>query len=87
MFQAHDCDQADPAADGWTAAEIFSRGTCLTYDEVILMPGYISFPVDRVDLLTKVSKNLTIRAPVVKTFPLIVYYHYDSGRGALRFGL
>jgi IMP dehydrogenase len=53
--------------DGLPLSKIFDHGTCYTYDDLILHPGYIDFPADKVDLSTMLSRNLSLRTPVVSS--------------------
>ncbi|RME72523.1 MAG: IMP dehydrogenase [Planctomycetota bacterium] len=54
--------------DGLDARRFFSEaGQGLTYDDLILLPGHIDFPVDAVQLHTRVSRNITLRAPIVSS--------------------
>ena len=40
---------------------------CYTYDDVIFHPGHIDFAADAVDLRTKLTRNITIRTPIVSS--------------------
>ena len=40
---------------------------CYTYDDVIFHPGHINFAADTVDLETKLTRNITIRTPIVSS--------------------
>jgi IMP dehydrogenase len=40
---------------------------CYTYDDVIFHPGHINFAADQVDLSTKLTRNITIRTPIVSS--------------------
>ncbi|TDH73096.1 hypothetical protein CCR75_004721 [Bremia lactucae] len=56
--------------DGCTALDIFvknNKGQGYTYDDLILMPGHISFGVDAVNLETKVSRNISLHLPLVSS--------------------
>ncbi|KAF4324014.1 hypothetical protein BBO99_00002499 [Phytophthora kernoviae] len=56
--------------DGRTAIDIFvnkNNGAGYTYDDLILMPGHIDFGVDAVKLETKVSRNISLRLPLVSS--------------------
>jgi IMP dehydrogenase len=52
--------------DAWSADEVFhDKAVGYAYDDVILMPGYIDFDVGSVDLTNRVSRNLTLKLPLV----------------------
>jgi len=53
--------------DGLPFSKIFDHGTCYTYDDIILHPGYIDFPADKVNLSTMLSRNLSLQTPVVSS--------------------
>ena len=53
-----------------TAKSIFhSNASCVayTYDDLIVMPYHINFPTHEVDLSTKLTKNITLKAPFVSS--------------------
>jgi len=50
---------------GITAARMFEKGEGITYDDYILMPGYISFPLSEVQLDTRLTREIRLRQPVV----------------------
>ncbi|CAB1099872.1 unnamed protein product [Ectocarpus sp. CCAP 1310/34] len=56
--------------DGFSAETIFKATTgCqgLTYDDVILMPGHISFSAEDIDLESHVTKNIKLKTPLVSS--------------------
>lgn len=53
--------------DGLTGRELFSRGKGLTYDDFIVLPGYIDFQASDVDLETQVTRNIKIKRPLVSS--------------------
>lgn len=53
--------------DGVTAEELFSGPEGLTYRDFLMLPGYIDFNVDEVDLTTKLTRGLVLRRPVVSS--------------------
>lgn len=53
------------ADDGFSATHLFSQGVSYTYDDVIMLPGYISFPADAVDLSTRLSRRIPLSIPCV----------------------
>eukprot|EP00388_Colpodella_angusta_P026532 GDKK01006068.1.p1 GENE.GDKK01006068.1~~GDKK01006068.1.p1 ORF type:complete len:518 (+),score=130.01 GDKK01006068.1:32-1555(+) len=54
-------------ADGCTASQIFTGPIAYTYDDIIMMPGYINFSVNDVTLHTRLTRNINIRLPVVSS--------------------
>lgn len=50
--------------DGMSARELFSQGTGYTYDDFILLPGHIDFSADDVSLETRLTRNVTLNAPL-----------------------
>ena len=50
--------------DGVNARELFSRQRSLTYDDLILLPGYIDFGVDAVDLSSKLTREISLATPL-----------------------
>lgn len=54
--------------DGLSASQLMdpSRGG-LTYNDFLILPGYISFPSDQVSLETKLTKNISIKTPFVSS--------------------
>ena len=56
--------------DGCSAEEVFitkNNGMGLTYDDLILLPGHIDFAVHEVDLSSKLSRNITLKLPLVSS--------------------
>ncbi len=53
--------------DGLDAATLFESGKGLTYSDFILLPGYIDFAVDDVELETKFSRDITLKVPFVSS--------------------
>ncbi|XP_008796263.2 inosine-5'-monophosphate dehydrogenase-like [Phoenix dactylifera] len=51
--------------DGFAAGRLFSQGVSYTYDDVILLPHYIDFPADAVDLSTRLSRRVPLSIPCV----------------------
>ena len=53
-------------ADAWCADEVFhSKAVGYSYDDVILMPGFIDFPVESVNLSSKITRRITLNLPLV----------------------
>lgn len=53
--------------DGLTGAQLFSNGDGLTYNDFILLPGFIDFTADEVDLTSALTKKITLQAPLVSS--------------------
>ena len=53
--------------DGFSAAQLFGKGVCYTYDDVIFHPGHIDFGAPEVELTTKLTRNISIRTPIVSS--------------------
>ena len=54
-------------SDGLTTEELFQNHDGLTYNDFIILPGYIHFPSDHVSLTSKLTKQLRIRTPFVSS--------------------
>lgn len=65
----HDINDEDPFSgeDGSSAAELFGRGDGMTYDDFLVLPGYIDFAPDQVDLQSPITKRLKINVPLVSS--------------------
>lgn len=46
---------------------MFNQGTSYTYDDVIFMPGHIYFGAHEVDLTSNVTRNISLRTPLVSS--------------------
>jgi len=53
--------------DGITGAQLMAEGGGLTYNDFILLPGYIDFVPEECDLTSALTKKITIRAPLVSS--------------------
>lgn len=53
--------------DGVSAAELFSKGDGLTYNDFIILPGYVDFITGDVDLVSQLTKKITLKAPLVSS--------------------
>lgn len=52
---------------GVTAAELFGEGQGITYDDFIMLPGYISFGLDDVEMDTRLTREIVLKRPVVSS--------------------
>lgn len=53
--------------DGLSGAELFGRGDGLTYNDFIILPGYIDFEAEQVDLTSPLTKKLHLKLPLVSS--------------------
>src|ERR1041385_6598033 len=53
--------------DGLDAESLFSAGVGLTFDDLIILPGYIDFPASDVRLDTHLTRNIRIKRPLVSS--------------------
>jgi IMP dehydrogenase len=53
--------------DGLDAEALFGAGTGLTFEDVIVLPGYIDFPSADVRLETHLTRNVRIKRPLVSS--------------------
>lgn len=60
-------NNANDILDGLTADELFANKDGLTYNDFIILPGYIDFSADEVDISSQLTKNITLRAPLVSS--------------------
>lgn len=57
-------------ADGLPASAVFDpkrASLAYTYDDIIMLPGYIDFGVDDVSLATKLTRNIPLNFPFVSS--------------------
>ncbi len=47
--------------------QIFNKNTSYTYDDLILLPGYIDFPVDYVNLETDLTRHIKLKLPFISS--------------------
>jgi len=75
--------------DGLSAQDIFggkqARG--YTYDDLILLPGHISFPTSRVSLTSHFSRNIVVKIPFVSSPMDTVTEHMMAIHMALHGGM
>ena len=55
------------AMDGKSLKPIFESSTGYTYDDIIILPGYINFSTKLVSLKTQITKNYSIHTPIISS--------------------
>ncbi|CAG0885624.1 unnamed protein product [Darwinula stevensoni] len=53
--------------DGLTGAQLFGNGDGLTYNDFIILPGFIDFTAKEVDLKSALTRMITLKAPLVSS--------------------
>jgi IMP dehydrogenase len=53
--------------DGFSAEELFTKENGLTYNDFIILPGYIDFSPDDVSLESYLTRNIRIKSPLVSS--------------------
>lgn len=53
--------------DGISVKDLFQSKEGITYNDFIVLPGYIDFAADSVDLTSHLTKNITVKAPFVSS--------------------
>merc|ERR1712168_441 len=53
--------------DGISAQTLHQPGHGITFDDFLILPGFINFNADKVSLETKLTKNITIKLPFIST--------------------
>ena len=53
--------------DGNSAQEIFNSKIGYTYNDLILLPRHVSFGLDDISLSTKISKNISLKVPIISS--------------------
>ncbi|XP_058481503.1 inosine-5'-monophosphate dehydrogenase 1b isoform X1 [Solea solea] len=60
-------DQQCVVSDGHTAAELCSKGDGLTYNDFLILPGFIDFTSDEVDLTSALTRKITLKTPLISS--------------------
>ena len=78
--------------DGLSGDELFARGKGLTYDDFIVLPGYIDFQASEADLESNVTRNIRIKRPLVSSpmdtvteWKMAVYLSLLGGIGIIHY--
>ena len=54
--------------DGLDAETLFTHScTGYTYDDLTLIPGQMDFSLEEIDLSTRLTRNITLRSPLVSS--------------------
>jgi len=53
--------------DGITGSQMMANGDGLTYNDFIILPGYIDFVPEECDLTSALTRKITLRAPLVSS--------------------
>ncbi|CAN0102530.1 unnamed protein product [Lampetra planeri] len=53
--------------DGMTAQQLFAGADGLTYNDFLILPGFIDFSADEVDLASALTKQITLKTPLVSS--------------------
>jgi len=65
-----DEETLESGACGFTATQVFVKNpdcVAYTYDDVIVMPGFIGFGLNDVDISSKLTKNISLKNPFVSS--------------------
>jgi len=61
------CGNSYVPEDGITGSQLMSDGHGLTYNDFIILPGYIDLVPSEVDLTSALTKKITLRGPLVSS--------------------
>ena len=53
--------------DGLSANQLFGNGAGLTYDDFLILPGFIDFTADSVDLTSALTRKISLKTPLVSS--------------------
>ncbi|KAJ7393622.1 Inosine-5'-monophosphate dehydrogenase 2 [Desmophyllum pertusum] len=53
--------------DGLSANQLFGNGEGLTYDDFLILPGFIDFTADSVDLTSALTRKISLKTPLVSS--------------------
>eukprot|EP01027_Heterolobosea_sp_BB2_P022227 GEZU01032714.1.p1 GENE.GEZU01032714.1~~GEZU01032714.1.p1 ORF type:complete len:521 (+),score=180.49 GEZU01032714.1:89-1651(+) len=73
--------------DGFSADQLFNKGTGYTYNDLIILPRHIYFPAEEVDLTSNLTKNIRLRLPLVSSPMDTVTEHKTATTMALHGGI
>ncbi|XP_051916223.1 inosine-5'-monophosphate dehydrogenase 1a isoform X2 [Hippocampus zosterae] len=53
--------------DGLTAQQLFAIGDGLTYNDFLILPGFIDFTSEEVDLTSALTRKITLKTPLISS--------------------
>ncbi|KAI2492811.1 inosine-5'-monophosphate dehydrogenase [Fragilaria crotonensis] len=65
-----DEETLESGACGYTATQVFVKNpACVaySYDDIIIMPGHINFPLHEVEISSQLTKNIRLNSPFVSS--------------------
>lgn len=54
-------------SDGLPIKNLFQNGEGITYNDFIILPGYIDFPSDHVSLQSAITKKIVLKTPFISS--------------------
>ncbi|CAF5132752.1 unnamed protein product, partial [Rotaria magnacalcarata] len=60
-------DHHNLLSDGLTQKQLFENNDGITYNDFIILPGFINFSSDNVSLQSKLTKTITIKTPFISS--------------------
>uniref|UniRef100_A0A0N4ZAC1 Inosine-5'-monophosphate dehydrogenase n=1 Tax=Parastrongyloides trichosuri TaxID=131310 RepID=A0A0N4ZAC1_PARTI len=66
-YHTNEIMTAEVNHDGQSIHELFADKIGLTYGDIIIHPRFINFSVDKVDLSTRITKDIVLKAPFVSS--------------------
>ena len=79
----------DKLKDGMSAFELIGHGQGYTYNDIIILPGQISFGIDQIDLTSFLTRKIRLKVSscAAASLPLIIArVKPDVGRGRIDAG-
>ncbi|KAF1741624.1 hypothetical protein MXB_3329 [Myxobolus squamalis] len=71
--------------DAMSLKELFENKNGITYDDFIILPGYIDFHRDIVDLHTKFTKEISLAVPFISS-PMDTVTEYEMAKTMALYG-
>ncbi|XP_028403246.1 inosine-5'-monophosphate dehydrogenase 1-like [Dendronephthya gigantea] len=64
---AHTVPEMSEHEDGLSAKQLLESGHGITYNDFIILPGYIDFTPDKVDLTSSLTRKITLKTPLISS--------------------